>query len=99
MARTEADEVPWFAEPPPAHLIETDDGAWLHFIDPTGNRAAIPVTRGDDMAESATQDRPVWHIDTDGDRAIVTPSVHFVGFWHSPKPVSFLLVDELADGR
>lgn len=66
---------------------------YLHFIDPGGNRAVIPVTKGETYE---TEERgPVWHIEVNGKQATVSPSIHFVGHFHSPNPVHFKLVRSL----
>jgi hypothetical protein len=65
---------------------------WLHFIDPRGNRAVVPVTTGPQTERSGS---PVWHVEVTDDHAVVSPSVHYVGVWHSPNPVVFKLVEEL----
>lgn len=98
----EEDYIPWPAELLPAHVAWLDGGAphdrfaeaWLHFIAPDGQRAAIPVTPGN--AESKAN-QPVWHIDVDeaNQRVTVSPSIHLQGYWHSGNPVTFELVDEL----
>lgn len=88
-------EVPW-----PKGLVEAKlewpDGeptGYLHFFGPDGERAAVAVTRGPDGNDGS---RNIWHVEDDGTIATVTPSIHYVGKWHSPKPVRFRLVDELA---
>lgn len=97
--RSEADEVPWFAEPPEAILRWAEpplDEGYLHFYEPTGGRAVVPVTRGE--TRESPERGPVWHVDVDeaAKIAIVSPSIHWVGYWHSPNPCTFRLVDELA---
>jgi hypothetical protein len=82
------EEVAWFESPPDAQLIwelDTDMGH-LHFVDPKGNKAVIHVTKGPTRAE---QHYNVWHIDIVDDVATVSPSVHYVGQWHTPNPVQF----------
>lgn len=93
----ESQEVPWFTEPPEATLRWSSDKlGHLHFFDPQGNRAAVPVTRGSTyQSESLT----VWHIDEDGSTATVSPSIHYVGAWHTPNPVQFKLVDKIQDPK
>lgn len=97
-------EVPWFADPPPAKLARggCKEGdvihGWLHFFDPNGNRAAVPVTLGPHTEYKPADNlrgSPIWHVDIADDIATVSPSVHYVGFWHSPNPVQFRLVDDL----
>jgi hypothetical protein len=100
---SEQNEVPWFSEPPEAKLARKGckEGdviyGWLHFIDPQGNRAAVPVTLGEQttMEFDGGPGSPIWHIDIDGDVATVSPSIHYVGAWHSPNPVQFKLVKEI----
>lgn len=90
-------EIPWFTEPPDAKLARgnhiDDDLAYLHFIGPDGERAVIWVTEGETTQRHGQN---VWHIEVAGDVATVSPSVHFVGHWHSPNPVKFRLVEELS---
>ena len=96
-------EVAWFTSPPDATLAWTDRPRLGHlmFIDPNGKLAAVPVTleRTADAIRGEQYSIPVWHIDVDdqGRTAVVSPSIHFVGRWHSPNPVHFRLVDELSD--
>lgn len=93
-------EVPWFSEPPQAMLKWSDGLGHLHFYDPNGKKAVIPVTHGETYVRRTTDGSPgspIWHIEVDGDTATVSPSVHFVGYWHSPNPVQFKLVEELDD--
>lgn len=101
-------EVPWFSEPPEAKLAR--DGVqegdviqgFLHFIDPQGKKAVVPVTFGPTTQLRTAENLPasnVWHIDINGDEATVSPSIHYVGFWHSPNPVRFRLVEELSGDR
>ena len=90
-------EAPWFSEPPEAALYwSTPELGHLHFVDPQGNRAVVPVTRGKDYKDERLS-MNVWHIDVaeGSDVATVSPSVHYVGFWHSPNPVVFKLVKSL----
>lgn len=98
-----SDEVPWFTEPPPARLDWSSNTlGHLHFYDPHGERAAVPVTRGPSYERPSNNGlwgSPVWHIDEDGEIVTVSPSVHFVGHWHSPNPVQFRLVEELDDPK
>jgi hypothetical protein len=92
---SEQAEVPWGPDPMPAMLAWPDDSdeGYLHFIDPQNNRAVVPVRKG---PTTHTPERgPVWHVDTEGDIATVSPSVHYVGSWHSPNPVRFQIVDDL----
>ena len=85
-------EVAWFDSPPDAWLKwepDTDMG-YLHFVDPKGKNAVIHVTKGPTRAEPHYN---VWHMGIDGDIVTVSPSVHYVGEWHTPNPVQFRLVD------
>lgn len=94
-------EVAWFSEPPEATLrwSVADEIGHLKFIDPNGEVAIIPVTRGETHVRRSSDDRPgspIWHIETQDDVATVSPSVHFIGKWHSPNPVQFKLMEELS---
>lgn len=81
----EADYPPWPATPPEAKR-DTD---WLHFYGPDGQRAAVPITGP-----------KAWGITDNGDGTVtVAPSIHLVGSWHSPNPVTFRLVADLVDPR
>lgn len=96
-------ETPWFTEPPAARLTWPESSAPdgnLFFIDPNGERAVIAVTKGptrSDRDEHGRTIRHVWHVDepTPDGRVVVSPSIHFVGHFHSPNPVTFRLVDDL----
>lgn len=93
-------EVPWFTSPPEAKLSwpEDQEFGYLHFIDPNGEHAGIPVTRGPDGVRKTTDGSmgsPYWHIEIEGNVATVSPSIHFIDRWHSPNPVQFKLVDEI----
>jgi hypothetical protein len=94
---SEQTEVPWFDSPPDAHLAwpERSSEGYLHFYGPDGERAVIPVTEG--PSREAPQRGPVWHIEVADGVATVSPSVHFVGHWHSPNPVQFRLVEATPD--
>jgi hypothetical protein len=67
---------------------------WVYFIDPKGNKHCIPVTTGESYGEAF---KNVWHIEVGGDVATVSPSVHYVGEWHTPNPVLFSIVDKLPE--
>ena len=89
-------EVPWPAGIPESTLTRDTDGTplWIIFKDPkTGGRAAFPVTLD---ASYEKDGHAVWHIELVGHQATVRPSIHAIGEWHSPNPVVFLIVDELA---
>lgn len=96
---------PWPSEPLPAKVlwladlgVEADPNhaeGHLHFIDPDGRRASIPVTRGDHNAVTASSGGPVWGITVGDATAVTEPSVHFEGHWHSPYTTTWRLVDEL----
>lgn len=98
-------EAPWFNKPPEAVIAREgfEEGdviyGFLHFIDPQDQKAAIPVTLGDhgELTSDSGPSSPIWHIDlpTEGtDIATVSPSVHFIGHWHSPNPVQFKIIDK-----
>lgn len=92
-------EVPWFSSPPDAKLVWGNhlrpDLGYLHFIDPEGRRAVVWVSRETPIGGEAFAGANVWHIDIDGTVATVSPSIHFIGHFHSPRPVTFHLVDDL----
>lgn len=103
---TQADEVPWFSEPPDAvlHWREESTEGYLHFYDPQGNKAVVLVmhepahyvkTYNSDGTEG--EPRAIWQITVEGETATVRDSVHFAGHWHSPNPVKFHLVDKLKE--
>jgi len=83
----------------PSEAIEaTMQGGWLHFYDPNGDRAAIPLD--DQYGYLEGSGRPIWHAERNEDGTVtVTPSIHHVGHWHSPNPVTFRLVSELKDPK
>jgi hypothetical protein len=96
-------ESPWPPEPPDAtlmwldpHPVHLPDLGYLHWFDVHGDRAAIPVTRGATTKVEAIGH--VWHIEELPDDMLrVSPSVHFIGYWHSPNPVLFHRVQQLVD--
>lgn len=96
-------EVPWFTSPPDAKLVWghhlRDDLGYLHFIDPEGHRAVVWVSKTNTVEGEQFAGQNVWHIDipdeTPGALVTVSPSIHFIGHFHSPRPVQFRLVDEL----
>lgn len=73
----------------------------LRFIGPDGRLVMIPVTTGESYAKSSDSgSSPVWHIETEADPetpglviAVVKPSIHYVGKWHSPNPARFRLIE------
>lgn len=95
-------EVAWFSEPPEAMVkwSKPEELGHLHFIDPNGERAVVPVTTGPTRGPESGSEMIVWHVDMTGaigDIITVSPSIHFVGKWHSPNPVQFKLVEELSN--
>ncbi len=92
-------EVPWFSEPPEATIrwVQEPTLGHLWFIDPKGRKATVPVTKGETYTIGGKVGMHVWHIDIDGDTATVSPSIHYVGWWHSPNPVVLKLVDRLPE--
>jgi hypothetical protein len=91
----EADYPPWPSEPLPAKR-DTD---WLHFYGPDGERGAIPITV-EGCRQGGQRSLQPWAIVDNGDgTATVSPSIHQVGSWHSPNPVTFRLVGELPDPK
>lgn len=107
-SRPAGEETPWPSEPPEAHLVWMDDVhrwgdqdvdgiGYLHWYDVHGDRAAVPVTRSASVSDLGGLGH-VWHVEEPGDgTVVVSPSIHFIGFWHSPNPVTFRLVDELTE--
>lgn len=65
--------------------------------DHTFGWSILPVTEGDDAAESRARETNVWKIvvSEDGRLATTTPSIHYVDHFHSPFTTTFELVDEL----
>jgi hypothetical protein len=92
---TDRAETAW----PSGPVEATMQGGWLHFYDPNGERAAVPLDSHYVYIDGS--DRPIWHADGPDENGIVTvtPSIHHVGHWHSPNPVTFRLVAELKDPR
>ena len=67
----------------------------LWFLSPeTGLRVAVPVAYGNAADKTAKYKTNVWDITIDGEVATVSPSIHFIGHFHSPNPVQFRLVDD-----
>jgi hypothetical protein len=89
------EEMAWFSSVPDARIM----GGYLHFYAPDGERAVVKV---DTVFVPLVSD-DVWHVEfaeADGEKFVkVSPSIHYVGHWHSPNPVIFRLVDELVDPR
>lgn len=81
----ETEYPPW-----PSELLEAKlEGGWLHFYDPNGERAAVPIyptPKG-------------WNAKVVDSTITVSPSIHQIGHWHTPNPVIFKLVDELKDPK
>lgn len=93
----DSQEVPWFSVPPEAKLVVGDpDSGHLHFYGPDGKRAVVHVTEGETHYNEHFGYN-VWHIDVQGSTATVSPSIHYVGAWHTPNPVQFILVKELGE--
>lgn len=94
MAKPSKTEAPWPAEPMPADLYWSPDSdrGWLHFTDPRGDYAVVPVSVAEPVS-TGTGLGNVWKIELpEGDGiATVSPSIHWVGAWHSPNPVRFLI--------
>jgi len=79
-------EVVW-----PSEILEARlDKSWLHFYGPDGERAAVP-----------TEGPNKWNLELSkcGGYVRISPSIHNVGYWHSPNPVIFKLVKELKDPK
>lgn len=97
-------ETPWFTSPPDAmvrwdhHL--RDDLGYLHFVDPNGRKAVVWVSKTVPDGGDNVGGQNVWRIDVDKPSpgmATVSPSIHFIDHFHSPRPVVFRLVDALPD--
>lgn len=77
----------------------------LCFISPetegwhAGGRCPIHVSRTCGTGGTQIGDPPhtnVWHVTENGDGTVtVSPSIHFIGHFHSPNPVRFRLVESL----
>lgn len=99
---TEADEQPWHTTIPPCTVHNEVDGihAELWFPSPettgwhAGKKCHIYVTWGDHNHQYRQQH--VWHMEVDENGMVtISPSIHFIGHFHSPNPVNFRLVTEL----
>lgn len=92
-------EAPWFDRVTEAKLTvpgpDSNNLGHLRFYDPNGRNAVIPVSYGDTESETARCHTNVWHIEVTGDLITVSPSIHFIGHFHSPNPVQFRLVESL----
>lgn len=91
----EHEEVTWPLGAYPAWLTMDEDGyeGFLHFNNPkNGDREAIRVTLG--VSYSRSNHWHVWHIEHRGTELIVSPSIHFLGYFHSPNPVTFRLISK-----
>jgi hypothetical protein len=69
----------------------------LWFLSPeNGERCAVPVSKANHEAASTKAGTNVWQIVDNGDGTVtVHPSIHFIGHFHSPNPVTFNLVTDL----
>jgi hypothetical protein len=87
-------ETPWFTTEVKATLKWSDYHIGsLRFIDPEGHPARISVTHGPSYSTDAEH---VWHIEENADGTVtVSPSVHFIGHFHTGNPVVFRLVGAL----
>lgn len=94
------DEVPWPPGPYPAWLDmekDTHEG-FLYFKEPgTGANNCIRVTLG---ITYSTPSAHIWHMEWNGGReVIISPSIHYVGHFHTPNPVTFRLISRKEYGR
>lgn len=95
MSDYDGEEVAWPAGPVEARLeagrrLGTGEPTLrLHFTNPkTGRDVDIAISA---LGES-TKYEHVWAYTIEGAEIVVTPSVHFIGHFHTPKPVRFRLV-------
>jgi hypothetical protein len=78
----------------PAEMFPMDqmDAHYLHFVGPDNKKAVIWITRG---PTTQYKGQNVWHFDGPKDGVItVSPSVHYIGSWHSPNPVKFRITNQ-----
>lgn len=71
------------------------DSALLEFKTPTGENHVIPVTTGPGTNRTETHG-PTWTITGNlkvGDIATVSPSIHYVGHFHTDNPVQFRITE------
>lgn len=91
-------ETPWPAGVVHAYLhwpVERAPLGELWFIDPNGERAVIHVdTKATDEGyQDSRIKQNVWRItELDDGTVRVSPSIHYIGRFHSPRPVRFRLV-------
>lgn len=65
----------------------------LAFVSPkTGGVEVVHVTTGPHHGPTPELYAHVWHIEIAGDVATVSPSVHFLGHFHSGNPAHFRLI-------
>lgn len=55
-----------------------------------GNQVQVAVTTG---PHTQNADEHIWHIEVNEGIATVSPSIHFIGHFHSPNPVQFRIID------
>jgi hypothetical protein len=76
-----------------------EDGSFW-FRDPAGQLCRISVNPNEtraDMWEVAGEQRVkqhVWHAQVNGEWVTISPSIHFIGTFHTPNPVTFRLVEK-----
>lgn len=68
------------------------DTLWFQDPEDMDRQVGIPATTG---PHSDIVGSPVWHYEIKGDYIIVSPSIHFIGYFHSPNPAIFNKVDSL----
>lgn len=95
--KPESAYTPWPAEPVAAWLDWPDDIApvgRLWYRDPDGGRAMTHVEHGISLeGRSDPKYGNVWSIvEHDDGTVTVSPSIHAIGYFHTPKPVRFRLV-------
>jgi hypothetical protein len=98
VVKPESEYTPWPSQPTPAKLIMDGhhirpDLGYFHFIDCEGHKQVIWVTKGDDRQQVAEQN--IWHVEETDTEYIISPSIHFVGHFHTGNPVRFKKVDDL----
>ncbi len=88
-------ETPWPLGPYPAWLTMDNDGyeGFLYFKDPgNGSNNCVRVTLG---VSYSTTNWHVWHLEhRGGTEVIVSPSIHYIGYFHTPNPVTFKLISK-----
>jgi hypothetical protein len=86
----------------PGTFTDRPDIGQLWFKSPEdGHPVSIFVSQEPNGGEQISGTN-IWHIElashdaAPGERIVVSPSIHFIGHFHSPNPVTFNLVPELS---